>query len=132
MRKREGPDRRAPRGVQILHDPRLNKGTAFTEAERDALGLRGLLPPRVFTQEEQEQRILANLRRLVTPLDKYLLLVALLDRNEQLFYRTGGLDVQLSGGLVGNAACDIEHGNELHPRVSRQIPRMHSSYTSAA
>jgi malate dehydrogenase (oxaloacetate-decarboxylating)(NADP+) len=88
MKKREGPDRRAPRGVQILHDPRLNKGTAFTEAEREALGLRGLLPPRVFTQEEQEQRILVNLRRLVTPLDKYLFLVALLDRNEQLFYRT--------------------------------------------
>ncbi len=88
MEKREGPDRRAPRGAQILHDPRLNKGTAFTEGEREALGLRGLLPPRVFTQEEQEQRILANLRRLVTPLDKYLFLVALLDRNEQLFYRT--------------------------------------------
>jgi malate dehydrogenase (oxaloacetate-decarboxylating)(NADP+) len=88
MRKREGPDRRAPRGVDILHDPRLNKGTAFTEAEREALGLRGLLPSRVFTQEEQEQRILASLRQLATPLDKYLFLVALLDRNEQLFYRT--------------------------------------------
>jgi malate dehydrogenase (oxaloacetate-decarboxylating)(NADP+) len=88
VKKREGPDRRAPRGVDILHDPRLNKGTAFTEAEREVLGLRGLLPPRVFTQEEQEQRILANLRQLASPLDKYLFLVALLDRNEQLFYRT--------------------------------------------
>jgi malate dehydrogenase (oxaloacetate-decarboxylating)(NADP+) len=77
-----------PRGVELLHDPRLNKGTAFTEPEREALGLRGLLPPRIFTQEEQEHRILANLRRLESPLEKYLFLVALLDRNERLFYRT--------------------------------------------
>jgi len=74
--------------VQILHDPRLNKGTAFTQAERQALGLQGLLPPRIFTQEEQEHRVLANLRSLESPLDKYLFLVALLDRNERLFYRT--------------------------------------------
>jgi malate dehydrogenase (oxaloacetate-decarboxylating)(NADP+) len=83
------PDRRAPRGVDILHDPRLNRGTAFSEEEREALGLRGLLPPRVFTQEEQVRRILANLRRLEErPLDQYLYLIDLLDRNEQLFYRT--------------------------------------------
>jgi malate dehydrogenase (oxaloacetate-decarboxylating)(NADP+) len=81
-------DRRELRGVHILHDPRLNKGTAFTELERETLGLRGLLPPRVFTQDDQERRILANLRRLESPLDKYLSLVALLDRNERLFYRT--------------------------------------------
>jgi malate dehydrogenase (oxaloacetate-decarboxylating)(NADP+) len=81
-------DRRVPRGVQILHDPRLNKGTAFTEVERDVLGLRGLLPTRIFTQDEQEHRVLASLRRLGSPLDKYLFLVALLDRNERLFYRT--------------------------------------------
>ena len=77
-----------PSGIHILHDPRFNKGTAFTEPERDALGLRGLLPPRVYTQEEQESRVLANLRRLDSPLDKYLSLVALLDRNERLFFRT--------------------------------------------
>ena len=81
-------DRRAHRGVQILHDPRLNKGTAFTDEEREVLGLRGLLPPRIFTQDEQEHRVLANLRRLDSALDKYLFLVALLDRNERLFYRT--------------------------------------------
>jgi malate dehydrogenase (oxaloacetate-decarboxylating)(NADP+) len=83
------PDRRAPKGADILHDPRLNRGTAFSEEEREALGLRGLLPPRVFTQEEQVRRILANLRRLEErPLDQYLYLIDLLDRNEQLFYRT--------------------------------------------
>jgi len=82
------PDRRAPRGVDILHDPRRNRGTAFTEEAREALGLRGLLPPRVFTQEEQERRILTNLRGLARPLDQYLYLIDLLDRNEHLFYRT--------------------------------------------
>ena len=82
------PERRVPRGVEILQDARLNKGTGFTEAERDRLGLRGLLPPRVFTQEEQEDRVLANLRSLDAPLDQYLALVALLDRNERLCYRT--------------------------------------------
>ena len=81
-------ERRVPRGVEILQDGRLNRGTAFTEEERDRLGLRGLLPPRVFTQEEQEDRMLANLRSLDEPLDRYLALVALLDRNERLFYRT--------------------------------------------
>ena len=53
-----------PRGVALLHDPLLNKGTAFTAQERDALGLRGLLPPHVLRQEEQSQRVLENLRRL--------------------------------------------------------------------
>ncbi len=84
------PDPSFPRGAGLLHDPRLNKGTAFTPAERDALGLRGLLPPRMFTQEEQERRILANLRRTESPLAKYLALVDLLDRNERLFFRTVG------------------------------------------
>lgn len=87
-RRGQVQERRLPHGVDILHDPRLNKGTAFTEGERDSLGLRGLLPHRVFTQEEQEDRALANLRRLASPLDQYLFLVALLDRNERLFYRT--------------------------------------------
>ena len=42
-----------PAGIHYLHDPALNKGTAFTEAERDALGIRGLLPPGIQTLEEQ-------------------------------------------------------------------------------
>jgi malate dehydrogenase (oxaloacetate-decarboxylating)(NADP+) len=76
-----------PRGMALLHDPLLNKGTAFTEAERDALGLRGLLPPHVHTQEEQVARILQQLRRMADPLDKYVALNALHDRNEALFFR---------------------------------------------
>src|ERR1035438_7901347 len=51
------------RGAAVLADPLLNKGTAFTDRERDALGLRGLLPPRVFTMDEQVQRSLGAVRR---------------------------------------------------------------------
>jgi len=75
------------RGVKLLHDPVHNKGTAFTEAEREALGLRGLLPPRVFDQTAQVDRVMGNLRRKTTDLERYIFLVALQDRNETLFYR---------------------------------------------
>ena len=76
-----------PHGLQLMHDPLLNKGTAFTEAERDAFGLRGLLPPAVVSQERQVERVLENLRRLANPLDKFIALNALHDRNETLFFR---------------------------------------------
>ena len=76
-----------PRGVALLRDPSLNKGTAFSAQERDALGLRGLLPPYVSTQEDQVARVLENFHRLQTPLAKYILIEALQDRNEALFYR---------------------------------------------
>jgi len=75
------------RGVKILHDPLRNKGTAFTEAEREALGLRGLLPPKVHSHADQELRVLGALRGKVTDLERYLYLMALQDRNETLFFR---------------------------------------------
>ncbi|HUK05228.1 MAG TPA: NAD-dependent malic enzyme, partial [Burkholderiales bacterium] len=77
----------AARGLQVLRDPLLNKGTAFTEKERYKLGLRGLLPPRVHSQEEQAQRFLAHLRALPNALEKFIDLNALHDRNEALFFR---------------------------------------------
>lgn len=73
--------------MTLLRDPLLNKGTAFTEAERATLGLRGLLPPCVLTMETQSQRVLVNLRALPTDLEKYVALNALHDRNEALFFR---------------------------------------------
>lgn len=75
------------RGVGLLNDPWYNKGSAFSEDERDACGLRGLLPPRVFTQEEQLARNLKNLRSLPSPLDRYISLADLQYRNTTLFYR---------------------------------------------
>ncbi len=76
-----------PRGAALLRDPTLNKGTAFSLRERDALGLRGLLPPHVITQEDQVNRVLENFRRLESDLSRYILLEALHDRNEALFFR---------------------------------------------
>jgi malate dehydrogenase (oxaloacetate-decarboxylating)(NADP+) len=76
------------RGGDILHNPRLNKGTAFTEAERDALNIRGLLPPRVFAQKEQQARVLGSFRAKNSDLEKHIFMVALQDRNECLYYRT--------------------------------------------
>jgi len=74
--------------LEYLHDPALNKGTAFTEEERTRLGLHGFLPPRVTTQELQVARILQSVRGAGSDLDRYIALTALQDRNEHLFYRT--------------------------------------------
>jgi len=74
-------------GLALLRDPLLNKGTAFTETERDALGVRGLLPPHVLSQDEQAARTLQHIRRQPTDLEKYIELSALHDRNESLFFR---------------------------------------------
>jgi len=76
-----------PRGAALMTNALLNKGTAFTEAERNALGLRGLLPPRIFPMEAQIVRALGNLRRKSDPLEKYIFLTSLQQRNETLFYR---------------------------------------------
>ncbi len=74
-------------GLAFLRDPALNKGTAFTEQERTALGLRGLMPPRVHSIEEQVARVLGNLRRRPTDLGRYIFMTSLEDRNRTLFYR---------------------------------------------
>ncbi len=74
-------------GVDLLHNPALNKGTAFTNEEREALGLRGLLPPYVSTQEEQVLRVMGNFHRKPDDLEKYIHMMALQGRNETLFYR---------------------------------------------
>ena len=87
---RENRSKGAQKGVALLRDPLSNKGTAFTEKERDALGLRGLLPPHVHTQQEQAQRYVEHLRNLPTDLEKYIDLNALHDRNESLFFRVVG------------------------------------------
>jgi len=77
----------AVRGMALLRDPLLNRGTGFTEQERDALGLRGLLPAHVLSMQAQAERVLTNLRRLPNDLEKYVALNALHDRNEALFFR---------------------------------------------
>ena len=81
------PPSDSPRGLALLRDPLLNKGTAFTEAERDALGLRGFLPAHVLSLKDQVERVLTNLRSLPNDLEKYIALNSLHDRNEALFFR---------------------------------------------
>jgi len=90
-----GVDLRAPRGQmairqrgrQLIGHRLLNKDTAFTESERDSLGLRGLLPARVTTIDEQVSLELEHVRRKDDDLERYIGLAALQDRNETLFYR---------------------------------------------
>ena len=78
---------RKARGVDVLNDPLWNKGTGFTHAERDRLGLKGLLPNVVRTLDEQRANVMAKLREIEDPMEKNLMLRALHDRNETLFHR---------------------------------------------
>ncbi len=75
------------RGRRLLAEPLLNKGTAFTRQEREAFGLRGLLPHYVGTLEEQVERVRTQWDAKPTPLEKHIFLAGLLNRNETLFHR---------------------------------------------
>merc|ERR1711936_1088332 len=74
-------------GNDFLRNPRLYKGLAFTIQERQTLGIHGLLPPRVTTQDEAADHAMRNLRRFEDPLNKYMYMVDLLERDERLFYK---------------------------------------------
>ncbi len=102
------------RGVKILHDPLRNKGTAFTEADREALHLTGLLPPRIHSPAEQELRVLNNIRNKPTDISRYLYLISLQDRNEILFYRVVMNNIEEMMPLiytptVGQACQEFQH-----------------------
>ncbi|MEO8678540.1 MAG: NAD-dependent malic enzyme [Vicinamibacterales bacterium] len=75
------------RGESLLRDPFTNKSTAFTPAERDALGLDGLVPPAVSTMDQQLARVYENYRAKQAPIERYIHLASLQDRNETLFFR---------------------------------------------
>jgi malate dehydrogenase (oxaloacetate-decarboxylating)(NADP+) len=76
------------RGIELLLDPSLNKSTAFSEAEKETLGLIGLLPDVIETEDLQLSRVMMQLGNKNTDLDRYIYLINLLDHNETLFYRT--------------------------------------------
>jgi len=78
------------RGPQLLNHPMYNRATAFTRDERRELGLEGLLPDVVSTMEQQARRAYGNIVRKTEPLERYIGLGALQDRNEHLFYKVLG------------------------------------------
>jgi malate dehydrogenase (oxaloacetate-decarboxylating)(NADP+) len=74
-------------GYSLLRDPQYNKGLAFTEKERDAHYLRGLLPPTVSSQQLQVKKLMHSIRQYQVPLQKYMAMMELQERNERLFYK---------------------------------------------
>ncbi len=87
QKAKRGLDKTGIRGTELLDDSRRNKGTAFTQQEREAYGLVGLLPHAVESLDRQVERVMGHLEAKPTDLERYIYLVGLSDRNETLFYR---------------------------------------------
>jgi malate dehydrogenase (oxaloacetate-decarboxylating)(NADP+) len=87
MREKQLSDSKSMRGIDVLNNPTLNKGTGFTQKERRDLGLVVLLPAGIETIDQQVERVLGHLAQKPTDLEKYIYLIGLADRNETLFYK---------------------------------------------
>ncbi len=111
------------RGSAVLSAPAINRGTAFTYSQRDALGLTGLLPAGVSTLEGQLRRVYAQFRQQASDLQKWVTLAHLRDRNEVLFYRllTGHIAEMLPIVYTPTVGLAIE-------RFSHEFRRSHGVY----
>lgn len=103
-------------GYELLTDPLLNKGTAFTEEERDAFGLHGLLPPSVGTLNGQVGRRMRALREFATDLERYAFLRELQDTNETLFYAllAGSLEEMMPLVYTPTVGLGCEHFSRVY------------------
>ena len=75
------------KGIEIINDKSINRGTTFKRSERAELGLNGLLPYAVFSEDVQLKRVMNALRRMTTDLERYSSLSVIQQYNETLFYR---------------------------------------------
>jgi len=127
------------RGLDVLRDKTLNRSITFRPKERDRLGLRGLLPHRVSTEEQMMERVMVNLERMPRDIDRYMQLSALQERNERLFYRTVIEHIDRIMPLiytptVGEACREFSHiarepkGFFITPDDRGQIRRMLSNW----
>src|SRR4030088_2654266 len=115
------------RGIDVLREPEINKSTAFTEAEKQALGIVGLVPDVTETEDLQLSRVMMQLSHKNTDLDRYIYLINLLDHNETLFYRTVMSDPArflpiVYDPTIGEACLKFGH-------ISRQARGMYLSMT---
>ncbi len=113
-------------GHALLEEPLLNKGSAFTEAERRDLGLTGLLPYHLSTLEEQLARTWENYCRLETPLEKYIFLTSLQDRNEVLFYRLTGTYITEMMPIIYTPTVGL--GCQVYSHIFRRPRGLYISY----
>ncbi|UCG71518.1 MAG: NAD-dependent malic enzyme [Chromatiales bacterium] len=90
MNKQDQPVAVKLRGQQLIHEPLLNKGAAFSREEREAFGLDGMMPHGILSIEQQAERVYRNLANYSDPLQKYVFLGSLQDRNETLYFHLLG------------------------------------------
>jgi malate dehydrogenase (oxaloacetate-decarboxylating) len=113
-------------GTALLEDPLLNKGSGFTEVERRELGLLGLLPHHHSPLDEQVARSYENFSRLATPLEKYIHLMALQDRNETLFYRLVGTHITEMMPIIYTPTVGL--GCQVYSHIFRRPRGLYLSY----
>jgi malic enzyme len=122
-RRKKGADGRERvelrlRGPQLLNHPMYNRATAFTRDERRELGLEGLLPDVVSSMEQQARRAYGNIVRKSEPLERYIGLAALQDRNEHLFYRVLGEHLEEFLPIVYTPT--VGHACQQYSRIFRR------------